>query len=396
MKKEIFALNRQCSRIEKCLLVGLRAMGDGVQSFAQARQSMALVGIDHQGVAEFANLRLALARHGAAVRFLAPNSSFVCIDEMDLLASLHRLSIADVLDTLLQANSMYATNPVLSALYRCARVLRDSGVVVRQRTLPVAGRRILEQEAKAADIRRAASMARRTVWVDRVAQLTPSLRRITLAGVVLDGYLPDRPAQWLKLFAPMGLGDLGDIGRAYTIRAYRPQAGELDLDVVLHDRGPLSRWAASAWPGQSLRISGACGGYAIAAELPWILLAGDTAALPSIAAIVEAKAPGTVAHVLLDVLDEGDLAALPRSDTVRLVATVRRSRGKATQGGLIELLRGVALPAEHGRVWVGAEAGVTRALRRHLLGKRALAAADVHTVAYWKLGEQDHKDIAAG
>ncbi|MGC8383232.1 siderophore-interacting protein [Pseudomonas aeruginosa] len=50
--------------------------------------------------------------------------------------------------------------------------------------------------------------------------------------------------------------------RTYTIRALRREAGEVDIDFVLHgETGPASRWAAHARPGERLVMSAPDGEY---------------------------------------------------------------------------------------------------------------------------------------
>src|SRR6478672_6892258 len=73
--------------------------------------------------------------------------------------------------------------------------------------------------------------------------LTRRMLRVTLSGPDLRE-MRARPAQDLELL----LEDRGRaVKRRYTIRQSRPEVGELDIDVVLHDaRGPGSAWASSA------------------------------------------------------------------------------------------------------------------------------------------------------
>ena len=394
--KSLWPLRPTCSRAEQCLLFGLRAMGAWPHHQHDAVAALTTLGITPNGIIALAQLRTVLASNGPALRFLEAGAPFVGLDELDLLCCLNRLARSDALASLLRTRPDERDKLLLMALQQAAHVLRDAGVRLRQRTPDGSGRRLLEQDALAADARRAASMRLRTVRVSRVQQLSPALRRITLSGAALDGYLADCPAQWLKLYAPMSLGDLGDIGRAYTIRHYRPAQREVDIDVVLHDSGPLSRWAASAWSGQVLRMSDARGGYPVPAAAPWLLLAGDAVALPAIATIIEALPAGTVLKVCLEVGHESDLDSLPAGRPFELHWALRRPRVRLVQSSLLALVEAATLPAGAGQVWLAGEATLTRSIRKHLLAGRALVAPQVHSVAYWKRGERDHADMAAG
>lgn len=327
-------------------------MGAWPHRHHEAVSALTTLGIDADGIIALAELCMVLASNGPALRLLVADAPFVSIDELDLLSCLNRLARNDTIEGMLRFNPDDRENVLLIALYNGARVLRDAGVRLRQRTPVGSGRRLLEHDAMAADARRAASMQLRTVQVSRVQVLSPALWRITLAGAALDGYLPDCPAQWLKLYAPMCLGDLGDIGRAYTIRQYRPVLREVDIDIMLHDSGPLSRWAASAWKGKALQMSGARGGYPVPSASSWMLLAGDAVALPAIATIIEAVPDGTALKVCLEVGHESDLDTLPSTRPFELHWAIRRPRAKQVQSSLLALVEGARLPPGQGQVWL--------------------------------------------
>jgi NADPH-dependent ferric siderophore reductase len=81
-------------------------------------------------------------------------------------------------------------------------------------------------------------------------RLTSRLVRLTLSGPTLRG-MRARPAQDIELL----IDDEGQhVKRRYTIRRLRPDAGELDLDVLLHEGG----WPGLAFPpsARSLRATG--------------------------------------------------------------------------------------------------------------------------------------------
>ena len=393
-RKTVWPLNTQCSRVEQRLLTALRSLDPKAGNQDQAKRMLESIGLDSDGVTAFVHLRAALGLGQPAVRLLGLGASFVSVDELDLLASLNRLTRSESFDARLSTQAEEGANPLLAALHDCAVVLRAAGITLRQRTLPLSGRRYLEHEN--ITTRQAASMALRQATVCRVQQLTPHMRRITISGAAITGYLHDRPGQWVKLFAPNGGTDGGRVGRAYTIRHYRPQQDEFDIDCVLHDSGPMSRWAAAATVGQVLEVSGVRGGFPIDAELPWILLAGDQAAMPAIAAIMEALPADMQAKVVLEVQDDVELDCLPALAAADVQFVARRPGRRTAPGGLLELIRGTALPDGPGQIWLAAEASVTRAVRNHLLIDRLIPAKRIHSVAYWKRGEQDHADLAAG
>jgi len=139
---------------------------------------------------------------------------------------------------------------------------------------------------------------RRKLEVLRVTDITPRMRRITLHGPQLAGFIslgtddhvklffattPEENAV-LETFAP-GSGDEGPRPsmRDYTPRRYDEASGELDIDFVLHGDGPAATWAAQAQPGQFLHIAGPRGSMIVPDIFDSYLLIGDETALPAIA-----------------------------------------------------------------------------------------------------------------
>lgn len=393
-RKTVWPITTQCSRIEQRLLIGLRSLDPRSDNRKQALHMLQSIGLDTDGVSAFSRLRPLLELNQPPVRLLGPGASFVGLDELDLLACLNRLSRSHSRDAHLTTESVAGGNALLVALYDCAAAMQRAGLPLRQRTLPHTGRRFLEREGITE--RQASSRTLHRVTVLRVAALTPHMRRITIGGADMPGYLQDRPGQWVKLFAPQATAEGTRAGRAYTIRHYRPALREFDIDCVLHDSGPMSRWAATAEPGQQLEVSGVRGGFPIDGGLAWLMLAGDQAAVPAIATILEAMPAEMTAKVILEVQDAAEMAAVPALATAE-VQFVARQRGRRTSpGSLLDLIRDTALPQGPGRIWLAAEASVTRALRNHFLVDRMVPAKQIHSVAYWKRGEQDHTDMAAG
>ncbi len=100
----------------------------------------------------------------------------------------------------------------------------------------------------------------RHLTVTTVRPVAPTMVRVTLAGPELDGFAAPGPADHVKVFFPDADGVLTTpsitesgiarpetgtvIGRDYTPFAHRPEAGEVDVDFVLHGAdGPASAWA---------------------------------------------------------------------------------------------------------------------------------------------------------
>jgi len=83
--------------------------------------------------------------------------------------------------------------------------------------------------------------------------LTPRMRRVTVRSEAMLG-VELRPAQDVELHLVDGAGRR--VKRRYTIRAARPETGELDLDVLLHGDWPGSQWGRTAAPGDPVSFQG--------------------------------------------------------------------------------------------------------------------------------------------
>ena len=101
----------------------------------------------------------------------------------------------------------------------------------------------------------------RVLDVVNVRNVTPLMRRITVAGDDLKGFSSPGYADHIKVFFSQDAENpilplLGENGlefpagsarpemRDYTPRNYDPVAGALEIDFVLHGDGPASSWAA--------------------------------------------------------------------------------------------------------------------------------------------------------
>ncbi|MER8185806.1 siderophore-interacting protein [Kitasatospora sp. NPDC094015] len=252
-----------------------------------------------------------------------------------------------------------------------------------------------------------------SVRVAGLRLVTPRMLRITFTGddlAALPDHWPDQqvklcfpppgrpapvlpaadpdgdPMRWYQAFLAIP-EDSRPAMRGFTIRARRPERGELDIDFVLHgDTGPAGRWALTAAVGDTLGMVGPSAAYA--RPLPaadWLLLAGDETALPAVSTLLEALPPGAPAIAFLEVADPAEQQPLDtRADlTVHWLHRDGRPAGHGT--ALLDAVRAAALPAGTGSAWLAAEAGTARALRRHLVGERGLAKRSVEFAGYWRL-----------
>ncbi|MBV7524710.1 NADPH-dependent ferric-chelate reductase [compost metagenome] len=244
---------------------------------------------------------------------------------------------------------------------------------------------------------------RRRLEVLRVVDLTPRMRRITLGGPELAGFVSLGTDDHVKLLFPQNaeqaaaletlvLGAGKDNGplpemRDYTPRRYDLDALELDIDFVLHGDGPASTWAAQAQPGQFLHIGGPRGSMIVPDMFDSYLLIGDETALPAIARRLEGLAANRRALVIVEVENGKEQQVLESAAEVNVIWVLR-------EGGkdhLLSTVRQIQVPTGSLYAWVATESKVSRQIRRVLLDEHGLDEQFVKAVGYWKLGDSDEE-----
>ncbi|MFE7559363.1 siderophore-interacting protein [Kitasatospora sp. NPDC057500] len=223
------------------------------------------------------------------------------------------------------------------------------------------------------------------VQVVAVTPLTPALVRLTFTGPTLDALAIEHPTQWVKLEIPEGHS------RAYTIRHHRPAEREVDIDVVLHGNGPVSRWSEVARPGDAARLAGPRGRRPSFEGAGHALLAADESALPAALSILDDLPPAVPASLFVEVGDATG-AGLPLPDRAGLTVHWLTRHPDLPKGGtLADALLATDVP-DGTTAWLAGEAHAVATVRRHLLTDWALPRERVHSKGYWKHGEADHKE----
>ncbi|MGX9962922.1 siderophore-interacting protein [Roseomonas sp. F4] len=242
----------------------------------------------------------------------------------------------------------------------------------------------------------------RRLVVLRTAAVTPGLRRITLGGPEGAGLsggpnlkllVPPRPGVALHL-PPRGPDGkpvwveeaLKPAIRTYTVRRIDPEAGELDIDFVLHgEEGVASGWAGRARPGDEAGIAG-LGGRTVRPAAR-TLLAGDHTALPAITNILAELPPEARGEAFIEVPGPEEEVALRHPQGLRVTWLHHGPHGAGQSDALVRAVQALAIaPGEDVFAWVGAESAAARALRAHLRDVCGIDRRRMLVIGYWKLG----------
>jgi NADPH-dependent ferric siderophore reductase len=225
--------------------------------------------------------------------------------------------------------------------------------------------------------------------VVRVAPVTPLMTCITLAAPQFGEFGVDEPGEivtlgWADPGEELVLPQLGwrfprgkreQHWRNFTVRRHRAERAEIDVEFFLHgDRGPASRWAARAAPGDRVGFAGPRTHWERNGGADWSLLVADETGLPALVAILESLPAGHRALAVVEVADDDERREVQTRADAELHWLSRRGR-------LAEAVRELRLPAGRGHVWGGGESQAMRAVRDLVRRRRGVATTQV--LGYW-------------
>ncbi len=241
--------------------------------------------------------------------------------------------------------------------------------------------------------------------VMRREQLTPHMVRIVAGGdgfadFVNNGFV-DRyikivfPQPGVEYSSPLDLWSIREtmpreqwpFTRTYTLRWVDVAARELAIDFVVHgDDGLAGPWAAKAQPGDTLVFTGPGGGYNPDPEADWYLFAGDEAALPAIAACLEALPAGAAGVAFLEVDSDADVQPIAAPSGVDVHWLYRHGVPAGEGNLLVQAVANADWPAGRVDVFAHGERGYMKALRDVLFVQRGLERKQVSLSGYWAKG----------
>ncbi|WP_018639625.1 siderophore-interacting protein [Parafrankia elaeagni] len=248
-----------------------------------------------------------------------------------------------------------------------------------------------------------------------VRDLTPGMRRITLAGAQLgaftsangfaqpafdstgfDDYIrlafayPGESEPVLPVQTATGLDlprDPRRLSRAYSVRRWAPATGELDIDFVRHGIGVGTTWAHRAQVGDRVHFSGPASSRTLPQDADWLLVAGDDTAIPAIGRLLDELPEGTRAQVFIEVAEKEHRQELRALPGVEVTWLVRDGAAAGTTAHLVDAVRNCGWWEGRPFAWLAGEQTAVRDLRRHLVEDRAVPKEDIDFTGYWRRGE---------
>ena len=211
--------------------------------------------------------------------------------------------------------------------------------------------------------------------VVRREQLSEHFVRLVLA---VDGFESTGvPDEWVALTVP---GQFQT--RYYTVRSYAD--GELTLDVVVHDHGLVTEWAAGDCVGEVVTVSEPKASFKMPEDAQWLLLVGDLTALPAIARIIETVGLDRLHHQEIRAWVE--VPAEPIRDYVAGDVTWSTPPG-GVETATAALVEDIAWPEGPGYFWMAGESAQMRTIRKHLMRDIKLPTTAYDVMGYWRGAE---------
>lgn len=267
----------------------------------------------------------------------------------------------------------------------------------------------------------------RLLQVVRTARITPNLQRITLSGENLLGFPVHSHGMHIKVFVPRAhqqqpqLPQLTAQGivwpaaherpitRTYSVRQYRADVNELDIEFVMHPTSihklastpkaadinkidshgsPAASWASNAKPGDWIGIAGPGGPDPLLAPADWQLLAGDMTALPAIAALLENLPDSAQGFALIESDDAQDQIELIHPPGMVICWLERAVDGSEV---LLEAIKRIAPPlnAKSISAFIAGENNAVVTIRDYLRATYGLNKRSLYAVPYWRRGQDE-------
>ena len=228
-----------------------------------------------------------------------------------------------------------------------------------------------------------------------IKDISPHMRRITLAGHNLSGSQDDCVGGYIKILFNND-GQSKPAMRTYTIRSFDRAVASIDVDFVLHgDGGLASSWANSVNLGDKIEIAGPGSRKLPNENADWFFLVSDMSSLPALSInleMLEEHARGYALIFVDDIRDRQELIA-PQGIQVEWVLLGQDTESKTEKQ--MELVKGKLWLDGTPAVWLAGEFETVKKLRGFFQKEMNVPQKQSYYSSYWKHGltEPDHKTL---
>ncbi|RMB85022.1 siderophore-interacting protein [Streptomyces shenzhenensis] len=198
--------------------------------------------------------------------------------------------------------------------------------------------------------------------------------------------------KWMRQYALLPAARRPRV-RWYSIRRFRPERSEFDIEVAVHEEtpagpaGPGSGWALAAQPGDTVGFLDEGYAYVPTPDAAWQLLVGDESALPAVLAILERSTDTLRAEVFLEVPADDDIRDGITAPAATNIHWLPRNDPATKPGSLaLRAVQDAQLPSGPCYAWTAGESSLATGIRRHLVNERKVPRSDVAFRGYWRHG----------
>ncbi len=224
--------------------------------------------------------------------------------------------------------------------------------------------------------------------MQRVTLRVPDKRLFAEEGIHVRAMLPvdpDRRPVWPVMAEngsprwPTGEDKLH--ARFVTLKNVRPDAMEVDIDIVRHGHGLISLWAQNVAPGSQIGIMGPAGMSALPKAQSYFL-AADGTGLPAIARLLDRMGPDATGNMVIAAPETCDLKTyLPQS-----ALTLHRVQPEDFEKRIVDLVKDLTTPGRTDYAFFAGEFQNAQDLRKHFKAVLGLDKTGQLSTAYWRRG----------
>ena len=231
----------------------------------------------------------------------------------------------------------------------------------------------------------------RNIKVTKISQLSPNMKRITFHSKDFIDFPEDEDGGYVKLLFKQESSD-NSFSRPYTIRSFRKNKLELDIDFSNHfgNQGYATKWASHAKIGDEILISGPGLKKPINENSDWFFFVGDMTALPAIACYLERIPKSAVGFVVLEVISKDDKIKLIKPKNIKIKWVVKSKQNPSV---LVNTVKEINWLNGKPYVWVACEFNKMKSLRHFFQKNKEIGKNEMYISSYWKLGldQEEHK-----
>tara|TARA_B100000886_G_scaffold306625_1_gene239095 strand:- start:8 stop:916 length:909 start_codon:yes stop_codon:yes gene_type:complete len=249
------------------------------------------------------------------------------------------------------------------------------------------------------------------ITVKKVKRITPNMLRVTFYCPSLEEMDSSRQGAHCKILLPKPKTSLKDFKeiisikpkdlriderparRTYTVRFFRKESMEMDIDFVDHgDEGPASSWARNAKQGSYVGLLGPAFPKIRDFYADWYLVAADMSALPVAAATIEAMPINAKGVAVFEITSESDKQDIKAPPGIKFF-WINHPNAHSPSIAQLSFIKELEWKTGIVQTCIAGESGLIKQLRNYLIKEKFLPNQDTYISGYWKIGliEDEHQ-----